>query len=885
MQQFIFVLSVFLLSNFAAKGQRTFYINDNATTNDVFTTSVGNNTTGTINDASKPFATLSFIFSNYDLTSGDVIRVDAGTYSGKVTFGSNDDGFTLEGADTTKTIFTDGVDGRIFSIENAANDNITIKKIRFQDVYNNAVTISSAGGGGGAIYTDVSVGCTGLILDQCVITAIDMDAGGAIYISPSSSFTITNSSFYANSCSVSTNQLYENGAAIYVDASATSSGGLSLTNCYFRSNSAQQRGGAVFIKESTGTPGSYTITSCTFRANSTGSGDTNSQGGGAFFGGEDHTYTFNSCTFTGNFTNASYGSSNYFGGGAININCDDTPTSVTLTSCTFTGNYITNANAGGGALNFVCHHSGSPIPSTPINSTLAIFGCTFTGNYSQHEDGDGGAISIYKTATYPYHLPSATIQSTAFNSNYCTNSSINTDDGLGGAISMGIGSLTISNSSFTSNYAGVGGALALNAETVSIANTSFVQNSAVLQSPTETLLLGGGAIYYSPTRGNSAHSITLTQLTFDGNTTQSQHGGAICYKATQYYNGTLNCTKSTFKNNRADLGNNTNVHGGAIHIEQPSSIVPTWSVLFQNSLFHDNQCSGNGGAASFRMNASSTANLQFDFCTVTQNSSTTAANTHGIYVFNQPTNFSLTNSICYANTNGISGYDVNSLATGTETVTYSCYQRLNSLSAGTGSTTSDPLFYSTSTNDFHLSNLSPLENAANPSATLADDIESVLRPDGGGRDIGAFEGVASSTNSALPIELLYFTGNRVDRKVLISWATASENNNAYFQLERSTNGIDYETIASIQGQIASQCLTNYDYSDYDLLVEDRYYRLIQQDINGIKEVKAHVYIPFEDKYRILQETYNLLGQPVPFDTPGIKINVYTDHTTQQVISY
>ena len=885
MQKDFFVMLFVVLAIDSLWSQRTFYVNDNALTNDVYTSAVGNNVTANINDASKPFASLAFIFTNYDLTSGDLIKVDAGTYSGKVTFGSNDDGFTIEGLDSTKTIFTDGTDGKIFSLENASNDNITIKKVRFQDVYNSSVSISSTGGAGGAIYTDISIACSGIVIDQCVFTTIDMDAGGAIYISPSSSFTISNSSFYSNSCSVSTNQLYENGAGIYVDASASSSGGLTLNNCYFRANSSQQRGGAVFVKESSGSPGSYTITSCTFLGNSTGSGDTNSQGGGAFFGGEDHSYTFNSCTFTGNFSNASYGSSNYFGGGAVDINCDDTPTAISFTNCNFTGNYITNANAGGGAINVVLHHSGAPVPATPINSTLTISGCTFNANYSQHEDGDGGAISIYKTATLPYHLPIVTIQATSFTNNFCNNSTSSTDDGLGGAISMGIGTMTISTSSFTSNYAGVGGALSLNAESVNISNTTFYQNSAVFQSTDETLLLGGGAIFYSPTRGNSAHSMTLTQLTFDGNKTQSQHGGALCYKATQFFNGSLNCTKSTFKNNQVDLGNNTNVHGGAVHIEQGSAIVPTWNVLFQNSLFHDNQCTGNGGAASFRMDASSAATVQFDFCTITQNSSTTSANTHGIYVFNEPTNFSLTNSICFGNTNGVSGFDANSLATGTETVTYTCYQRLNSLSVGTGSTTSDPLFYNTSSNDFHLSNFSPLENSANPSATLADDIESLPRPDGGGRDIGAFEGVASSSSSALPIELIYFTGNRDFREVRLTWATASENNNAYFLLERSKNGIDYELIATIQGQITSQTVTTYSFSDLTTNEDELYYRLSQQDMNGLIQQKAQLYIPSATQRETQAITYNLLGQPIEESETGLKIKVFSNHTTQKIVSY
>ncbi len=86
--------------------------------------------------------------------------------------------------------------------------------------------------------------------------------------------------------------------------------------------------------------------------------------------------------------------------------------------------------------------------------------------------------------------------------------------------------------------------------------------------------------------------------------------------------------------------------------------------------------------------------------------------------------------------------------------------------------------------------------------------------------------------TTLPIELLYFKGEIVNDKNLLSWSTAAEINNAYFDIEKSTNGIDFNKLTSIDsksynGQSKQQL--NYDYADVACTA---YYRLKQIDFNG-----------------------------------------------------
>jgi hypothetical protein len=57
-----------------------------------------------------------------------------------------------------------------------------------------------------------------------------------------------------------------------------------------------------------------------------------------------------------------------------------------------------------------------------------------------------------------------------------------------------------------------------------------------------------------------------------------------------------------------------------------------------------------------------------------------------------------------------------------------------------------------------------------------------------------------SLNNITAIELVSFNINLRDNKVVkIDWQTASEMNNDYFTIERSTNGIDWQELTKIDG--------------------------------------------------------------------------------------
>lgn len=91
------------------------------------------------------------------------------------------------------------------------------------------------------------------------------------------------------------------------------------------------------------------------------------------------------------------------------------------------------------------------------------------------------------------------------------------------------------------------------------------------------------------------------------------------------------------------------------------------------------------------------------------------------------------------------------------------------------------------------------------------------------------------TESALPVELLYFIATTEDCKVKLSWASASELNNDYFEVERSADAKVWKQIGRIDGNGTSSARHDYGFEDTDIQAGTLYYRLKQVDFDGTTE--------------------------------------------------
>ena len=86
--------------------------------------------------------------------------------------------------------------------------------------------------------------------------------------------------------------------------------------------------------------------------------------------------------------------------------------------------------------------------------------------------------------------------------------------------------------------------------------------------------------------------------------------------------------------------------------------------------------------------------------------------------------------------------------------------------------------------------------------------------------------------SPLPIELLSFSGKNTWKGNVLDWQTASEINNAYFTVERSTDGSNFEELGNIDGAGNSTEKHSYSYLDRAAKSGLNYYRLRQTDFDG-----------------------------------------------------
>ncbi len=129
-------------------------------------------------------------------------------------------------------------------------------------------------------------------------------------------------------------------------------------------------------------------------------------------------------------------------------------------------------------------------------------------------------------------------------------------------------------------------------------------------------------------------------------------------------------------------------------------------------------------------------------------------------------------------------------------------------------------------------------------------------------NLGTFAIVSDGAN--LPVELLYFYGEKVDAGVQLHWETATEINNSHFDVEWSKDGISFQKIGEVAGAGTTNEVQFYEFFD-DLNhvgFENRhslhYYRLKQHDYDGKYEYTNTINITIEQSNNI---TINIFPNP------------------------
>jgi len=92
--------------------------------------------------------------------------------------------------------------------------------------------------------------------------------------------------------------------------------------------------------------------------------------------------------------------------------------------------------------------------------------------------------------------------------------------------------------------------------------------------------------------------------------------------------------------------------------------------------------------------------------------------------------------------------------------------------------------------------------------------------------------VLGTTEGALPVELTRFTASSAKGGIILNWTTATEKNNAGFEVQRRSGSTGWQTLGFVQGNGSSNIEHQYMFKDGSLAAGTYTYRLKQIDRNG-----------------------------------------------------
>lgn len=135
----------------------------------------------------------------------------------------------------------------------------------------------------------------------------------------------------------------------------------------------------------------------------------------------------------------------------------------------------------------------------------------------------------------------------------------------------------------------------------------------------------------------------------------------------------------------------------------------------------------------------------------------------------------------------------------------------------------------------------------------------------------------------LPVEWLDFQARLIneERETLCTWSTGSEINNAFFTVERSPDGLDWEALGDVPGAGNSTSEQHYQFTDPNPLFGRSYYRIRQNDFNGafkysdIRSVERKALPPFSVAPNPGRDRFTLTGYQdgdlVIYDAQGRRV--------------
>ncbi|MBX9852018.1 MAG: DUF11 domain-containing protein [Cytophagaceae bacterium] len=147
----------------------------------------------------------------------------------------------------------------------------------------------------------------------------------------------------------------------------------------------------------------------------------------------------------------------------------------------------------------------------------------------------------------------------------------------------------------------------------------------------------------------------------------------------------------------------------------------------------------------------------------------------------------------------------------------------------------------------------------------------------------------------LPVEFLYFRGENQNGNAALSWATAIENNNKYFVIMKSEDGVNFDSIGIVNGAGNSANAQTYYFVDYN--ISGRNYYMLKQIDSDYKSSFSNIMIvssegsvieiypnPFQDEVSLIVRSSQKNKITVKITSvTGVMVHEPGEHSTNEEI--
>lgn len=176
-----------------------------------------------------------------------------------------------------------------------------------------------------------------------------------------------------------------------------------------------------------------------------------------------------------------------------------------------------------------------------------------------------------------------------------------------------------------------------------------------------------------------------------------------------------------------------------------------------------------------------------------------------------------------------------------------------------------------------------IENTANTNALAESGVGTNIRITIGsqtytGNDFTAIiDAGGANEGGFLPVDLVYFRGTVMQKGVVqLSWETATEWDNEFFEIEHSSDGNRFFSIGKIPGNGTSTIIQQYVFQHNNPVTGTQYYRLKQVDLDGQSSYSESISItmPSLSKFSLQRNTMQELAFSISEDVRVTVFNIF-----------